>query len=112
LYGSKRLASQRKLIIYSRMPTRRNRNGPMSRLLSPVNEGLGLVTRTGSRVLRTTNSVWNKLGQGVRGVFGNATRAVNTAGRRVLTGHRGGKRSRKHTRKHSRKHGKKHSRKH
>jgi len=94
------------------MPTRRNRNGPMSRLLSPVNEGLGLVTRTGSRVLRTTNSVWNKLGQGVRGVFGNATRAVNTAGRRVLTGHRGGKRSqsRKHTRKH--KGSKKHSRKH
>jgi hypothetical protein len=86
------------------MPTRRNRsNGPVSRLLSPVNEGLGLVTRTGSRVLRTTNSVWSKLGQGVRGVFGNATHSLNTAGRRVLTGHRGGRRSRKHhTRKHKR----------
>lgn len=99
-----------KLILYSRMPTRRNRNGPVSRLLSPVNEGVGLVTRTGSRVLRTTNSVWNKLGHGVRSVFSNATRAVNTAGRRVLTGHRGGRRGSRRTRKQMR--SKKHSRKH
>ena len=78
------------------MPTRRNRrNGPVSRVFSPVNEGLGLVTRSGSRALRTTNSVWRSLGNGVRGVFGNATHSVNAAGRRVLTGHRGGKRSRK-----------------
>ena len=70
--------------------TRRNRNGPVSRLLSPVNEGLGLATRTGSRALRTTNSVWRSLGSGVRGIFGNATHSVNAAGRRVLTGHRGG----------------------
>lgn len=75
--------------------TRRNRNGPVSRLLSPVNEGLGLVTRSGSRVLRTGNSVWRSLGNGVRGVFGNATHSLNTAGRRVLTGHRGGRRSRR-----------------
>jgi hypothetical protein len=88
--------------------TRRNRNGPVARLLSPVNEGLGLVTRTGSRALSMTNSVWRTLGNGVRGVFGNATRSLNAAGRRVLTGHRGGRRrSRKHTRRH-----KKHSRKH
>jgi hypothetical protein len=72
--------------------TRRNRNGPVSRLLSPVNEGVGLVTRTGSRVLRTGNSVWRSLGNGVRGVFGNATHSLNTAGRRVLTGKRGGAR--------------------
>jgi hypothetical protein len=84
------------------MPTRRNRsNGPVSRLLSPVNEGLGLVTRTGSRVLKTTNSIWGNLGHGVRSVFGNATRAVNTAGKRVLTGQRGGRsrRNRRSTRK-------------
>ena len=92
MYGSKRPLSKRKLNIYSRMPTRRNRNGPVSRLLSPVNEGFGLVTKTGSRVLRTTNSIWNKLGHSVRGVFRNATGALNTAGRRVLTGHRGGRR--------------------
>jgi len=80
------------------MPTRRNRNGPVSRLLSPVNEGVGLVTRTGSRVLRTGNSVWRSLGNGVRGVFSNATHSLNTAGRRVLTGKRqgGGRRTRKH----------------
>jgi hypothetical protein len=70
--------------------TRRNRNGPVSRLLSPVNEGLGLATRSGSRALRTTNSVWRSLGNGVRGIFGNAAQSVNVAGRRVLTGHRGG----------------------
>ena len=86
--------------------TRRNRNGPVSRLLSPVNEGLGLVTRTGSRALRTGNSVWRTLGNGVRGAVGNATQSVNATGRRLLTGKRGGSRkgrSRKH-RKGSRKH--------
>jgi hypothetical protein len=89
---------------------RRNtrRNGPVSRLLSPVNEGLSLVTRTGSRALSMTNSVWRTVGNGVRGAFGNVTRAVNTSGRRLLSGHRGGKRSRKHTRKHKRKHSRKH----
>lgn len=76
--------------------TRRNRNGPVSRLLSPVNEGVGLVTRTGSRVLRTGNSVWRSLGNGVRGAFGNATHSLNSAGRRLITGKRGGsRRSRK-----------------
>jgi len=75
--------------------TRRNRNGPVSRLLSPVNEGLSLVTRTGSRVLRTGNSVWRSLGNGARGVFSNITHGVNSAGRRLITGHRGGGRSRK-----------------
>lgn len=80
-------------------PTRRNRNGPVSRLLSPVNEGLGLATRSGSRVLRTTNGVWRTLGNGVRSLFGNATHSVNAAGRRLLKGHRGGsRRSRKHRR--------------
>jgi len=74
--------------------TRRNRSGPVSRLLSPVNEGLGLAVRTGSRALRTTNSVWRSLGNGVRGVFSNATGSLNSAGRRVLTGHRGGRRNR------------------
>ena len=84
--------------------TRRNRNGPVSRVLSPVNEGLGLVTRSGSRVLRTTNSVWRSLGNGVRGIFGNATHSINAAGRRLLKGHRGGsRRSRKNrSRKHRR----------
>ena len=87
--------------------TRRNRNGPISRILSPVNEGLGLVTRSGSRVLRTGNSVFRSLGDGVRGVFSNITHSLNTAGRRVLTGHRGGRRrgsrSRRSTRGRSRK---------
>ena len=72
--------------------TRRNRNGPVSRILSPVNEGVGLVTRTGSRVLRTGNSVWRSLGNGVRGVFSNITHSVNSAGKRLITGHRGGSR--------------------
>lgn len=76
--------------------TRRNRNGPVSRLLSPVNEGLGLATRSGSRVLRTGNSVWRTLGNGARNAFGNATQSVNSAGRRLITGKRGGsRRSRK-----------------
>ena len=70
--------------------SRRNRNGPVSRLLSPVNEGLGLVTRTGSRVLNTGNSVWRSVGNGVRGIFSNATHSVNSAGRRLLKGKRGG----------------------
>jgi hypothetical protein len=70
--------------------TRRNRNGPISRLLSPVNEGLGLVTRTGPSVLTTGNSVWRSVGNGVRGIFSNATQSVNSAGRRLLKGKRGG----------------------
>ena len=70
--------------------SRRNRNGPVSRLLSPVNEGLGLVTRTGSSVLTTGNSVWRTVGNGVRGIFSNATHSVNSAGRRLLKGKRGG----------------------
>ena len=74
-----------------RMPsTRRNRNGPVSRLMSPVNEGLGLATRSGSRVIRTGNSVWRTLGNGARNLFGNATHSVNAAGKRLITGHRGG----------------------
>ena len=75
--------------------TRRNRNGPVSRLLSPVNEGVGLVTRTGSHVFRTGDNMWRSLGNGVRGVFSNITHSVNSAGRRLITGHRGGARSRR-----------------
>jgi hypothetical protein len=79
-----------------RMPsTRRNRNGPISRILSPVNEGLGLATRSGSRALRTTNSVWRTVGNGARNLFSNATHSVNTAGKRLIIGRRGGRRSRK-----------------
>jgi hypothetical protein len=74
--------------------TRRNRSGVVSRALSPVNEGLGLVTRTGSHVLRTGDSMWRSLGNGARGVFSNITDSLDTAGRRVLTGHRGGRRNR------------------
>ena len=87
------------------MSKRRNINVPVRRLLSPVNEGLGLVTRTGSRVLRTGNSVWRSLGNGVRGVFSNITGSVNSAGRRLLTGkrmHKGGNRRNKTHKKHSR----------
>lgn len=74
-----------------RMPsTRRNRNGPVSRLMSPVNEGLGLATRSGSRVIRTGDSVWRTLGNGARNLFSNATHSVNAAGKRLITGHRGG----------------------
>lgn len=70
--------------------TRRNRNGPVSRLMSPVNEGLGLATRSGSRVIRTGDSVWRTLGNGARNLFSNATHSVNAAGKRLITGHRGG----------------------
>jgi len=70
--------------------SRRNRNGPITRLLSPVNEGLGLVTRSGSGVLTTGNSVWRSVGNGVRGIFSNATHSINSAGRRLLKGKRGG----------------------
>jgi len=79
--------------------TRRNRNGPVSRLLSPVNEGLGLATRSGSRVIRTGNSVWRTLGNGARNTFGNVTHSVNAAGRRLITGHRGGSSRRNRSRK-------------
>jgi hypothetical protein len=82
--------------------TRRNRNGPVTRLFSPVNEGLGLATRSGSRVIRTGNSVWRTLGNGARNLFGNATHSVNTAGKRLITGHRGGA-SRRNRRNRSRK---------
>jgi hypothetical protein len=80
-----------------RMPsTRRNRNGPVSRVFAPVNEGLGLATRSGSRVIRTGNSVWRTVGNSARNLFSNATHSVNTAGRRLITGKRGGsRRSRK-----------------
>jgi hypothetical protein len=75
--------------------TRRNRtNGPVSRLLSPVNEAAGLATNSGSRVLRTGNSVWRTLGNGARGLLRNASGRVNAAGRRLLTGKRGGRRNR------------------
>jgi hypothetical protein len=79
------------------MPTRRNRNGPVSRVFSPVNEGLGLATRSGSRVIRTGNSVWRTLGKGARNMVSNATQSVNAAGRRLITGRRrgGSRRSRK-----------------
>lgn len=83
--------------------TRRNRNGPVSRLLSPVNEGLGLATRSGSRVIRTGNSVWRTLGNGARDLFGNATHSVNSAGRRLITGHRGGATRNRNRRNRSRK---------
>jgi hypothetical protein len=83
--------------------TRRNRNGPVSRLLSPVNEGLGLATRSGSRVIRTGDSVWRTLGNGARNLFGNATHSVNTAGRRLITGHRGGSKRNRNRRNRSRK---------
>jgi len=73
--------------------TRRNRtNGPVSRIVSPVNEGLGLGVNVGSRVLRTGNSVWRTLGTGARGLLRNASGRVNAAGRRLLTGKRGGSR--------------------
>ena len=86
------------------MPTRRNRNGPVSRLVSPVNEGVGLVTRTGSRGLRTADGVWRTIGNGARNVIANASQSVNSAARRVLTGKRGGSK-RKHTRRrHHRRH--------
>jgi hypothetical protein len=73
--------------------TRRNRtNGPVSRLTSPVNEGLGLGVNVGSRVLRTGNSVLHNLGTGARGIVRNAASSLNRAGRRLLTGKRGGSR--------------------
>jgi hypothetical protein len=77
------------------MPSRRNRNGPVTRLLSPVNETAKLAVKTGSRGLRLGNSLWRTVGNGVRGAFRNATMAVNSAGSRLLTGkrHRGGRRN-------------------
>jgi len=75
------------------MPTRRNRtNGPVSRLTSPVNEGLGLGVNVGKEFLRTGNSVLGSLGNGARGIVRSTSRRINTAGRRLLTGKRGGSR--------------------
>jgi len=97
--------------LISRMPTRRNRTGPVSRVFSPVSGALGFATRSGSRAIRTVNSVWSTLGNGVRKVFNNATHSVNNAGRHVLTGQRGGRRhSRSHSRRRSRT--RKHKRRH
>jgi hypothetical protein len=90
--------------------TRRNRNGPVSRLLSPVNEGLGLATRSGSRVIRTGNSVFRTLGNGARDLFGNVTHSVNSAGKRLITGHRGGRSSRRNRSRKERKNRKERSR--
>jgi hypothetical protein len=85
---------------------RGNRNGPVSRIMSPVNEGIGFVTRTGTRVLNVVRNIWNSLGNGTRRVFSNATHTLNATGKRLLTGkrgQRGGRRTRKHrTRKHRR----------
>jgi hypothetical protein len=73
------------------MPSTRRRNGPVSRLLSPVEEGVGLVTRTGSHVLKTGDDMWRSLGNGVRDVVSNVTHSVDHAGSRLVTGQRGGK---------------------
>jgi hypothetical protein len=89
------------------MPSRRNsrRNGPVSRLFSPVNEGLKFVTNAGMNVLNVGKRVIGSVGHGSRRVLGRATGGVNSAGRRLLTGKRrqGGGRRRK-TRKAGRKH--------
>lgn len=82
------------------MPTRRNRNGLATRVLSPVGHSLGLITNTGSRVLRTGNSVLGALGRGARGVVKNTGHHLNGAVHNLLTGRRkrGGSRK-KHTRR-------------
>ena len=84
------------------MPTRNNRTGLATRVLSPVSHGVGLVRNTGSRVLSTGNNVWSSLGKGVEGVVNNTGRHVNGAVSGLLTGKRrkGGRRTmKKHTRK-------------
>lgn len=81
------------------MPRRNSRrNGVVSRIFSPVNEGLRFVTNAGSNVFNAGKGVWRIAGQGTRRVLGRATHGLNSAGRRLLTGKRrqaGGRRSRK-----------------
>ena len=87
------------------MPSRRNsrRNGPVSRLMSPVNEGLKMVTSAGMNVLNVGKGMLGAVGSGSRRILGRATHGLNSAGRRLLTGKRrqdGGRRkSRRHGRK-------------
>jgi hypothetical protein len=68
--------------------------GPVRRLIYPVEAGLNLVTRTGSRVLNTSNNLLKSVGRAARGVVANTTSAVNNTGSRMLTG-----RNRRNTRK-------------
>ena len=79
--------------------TRKNgRMGPVRRLAYPIETGLNLVTRTGSRVLNTSNNLLKSVGRGARGVVANTTSAVNNTGRGILTG-RNSRRHKRNTRK-------------
>lgn len=80
---------------YDRMPTRNSRrNGVVSRLLSPVNEGIKFLTGASSNVFNAGKGVVRVVGNGSRRLLGRATNGLNSAGRRLLTGKRqsGGKR--------------------
>jgi len=78
-----------------RRNTRRN-SGVVSRIFSPVNEGLRFVTNAGSNVFNAGKGVWRIAGNGSRRVLGRATGGLNSAGRRLLSGkQRGGRRTRK-----------------
>ena len=70
-----------------------NRNGPVSRIFSPVNEGLGVVTSVGEHTADTAKGVWGSLGRGSRRLLGNVTNGVNSAARRLITGRKGGRRN-------------------
>jgi hypothetical protein len=81
------------------MPRRNTRrNGVVSRILSPVNEGLRMVTNAGSNVFNAGKGVWRIAGTGSRRVIGRVSHGLDSTGRRLLTGKRrqaGGRRSRK-----------------
>ena len=83
----------RKILLIGRMPNRNRTNGPVSRLFSPVNEGLGVVANVGSNVLRTGDNLLGSLGRGSRKALSHITSGVNSAARRLVTGHRGGRRN-------------------
>lgn len=86
------------LPIYDRMSRRHSRrSGVVSRIFSPVNEGLRFVTNAGSNVFNAGKGVWRIAGSGTRRILGRATQGLNAAGSRLLSAKRqsGGRKSRK-----------------
>ena len=76
------------------MPRNSRRSGVVSRLFSPVNEGIKFLTGASSNVFNAGKGVIRIAGNGSRRILSRATNGLNAAGRRLLTGKRqsGGKR--------------------
>jgi len=83
------------------MPRNSRHSGVVSRLFSPVNEGIKFLTGASSNVFNAGKGVIRIAGNGSRRILGRATNGLNAAGRRLLTGKRqsGGKRNTRRAKK-------------